>query len=92
MKNKKMKGMLAAVAAILSLHMGTLYAAEGVPASLDADTLEYDMRIALADVVLVLEPAVDAVRRERVVTARELAAAVDDDVVILLREIVDLLT
>ena len=44
MKNKKMKGMLAAVAAILSLHMGTLYAAEGVPASLDADTLEYDMR------------------------------------------------
>ena len=30
MKNKKMKGMLAAVAAILSLHMGTLYAAEGV--------------------------------------------------------------
>ena len=44
MNNKKMKGVLAAAAAILSLHMGTIYAAESVPASLDADTLEYDMR------------------------------------------------
>ena len=44
MNNKKIKGVLAAAAAILSLHMGTIYAAESVPASLDADTLEYDMR------------------------------------------------
>ncbi len=45
MKNKKMKGMLAVIAAALSLQMGTLYAAEdSVPASLDADTLEYDMK------------------------------------------------
>lgn len=44
MNSKKMKGVLAAAAAILSLHMGTIYAAESVPASLDADTLEYDMR------------------------------------------------
>nr|WP_317429258.1 LptA/OstA family protein [uncultured Mitsuokella sp.] len=44
MKNKKMRGVLAAVAAALSLQMGTIYAAaDSVPASLDADTLEYDM-------------------------------------------------
>lgn len=45
MKNGKMKGLLMALVALTSLQMGTLYAAESgdVPASLDADTLEYNM-------------------------------------------------